>query len=138
MLRSAQAITKLQFGNNITHQLIRSTYAALSSLHSRKEGKRIRCLMYSITTTTPLRLTTRALPKTACTGSFFVIAGSYSTLTSVRVRQSPIAARSKSLSPRVAKRGLSSTIQKSTVKEFFPKVETKQIVHSESSWQHPV
>lgn len=91
--------------------------------------------MYSITATTPLRLTATAIPKTVYVGSLCVLAGGhhYSTLPSIKARHSPLLSTNTT-----SRRGISSGPPKSAIKEFFPKVETKQIVETETSWQHPV
>lgn len=88
--------------------------------------------MYSVTATAPLRLTATAIPKTVYVGSLCVLAGGhpYSTLPSIKARQSPFTSTNR--------RGISSGSRKSAITEFFPKVETKQIVETETAWRHPV
>ncbi|QKX58887.1 uncharacterized protein TRUGW13939_06015 [Talaromyces rugulosus] len=90
--------------------------------------------MYSITTIAPIRAT--ALPKG--TGLRMLVA-SYSSITSPAIttlRQSPLINNKNNHA--VSKRSISSAKPKSAIKEFFPKVETKQIVEVESGWRHPV
>lgn len=89
--------------------------------------------MYSVTATAPLRLTATVIPKTVYIGSLCVLAGGhhYSTLpSSIKARQSPLTSTNS--------RGISSGSRKSAIVEFFPKVETKQIVETETAWRHPV
>jgi hypothetical protein len=90
--------------------------------------------MYSITAIAPVRAT--ALPKG--TGLRMLVA-SYSSMTSatkITLRQSPLINNKNNHA--VSKRSISSAKPKSAIKEFFPKVETKQIVEVESGWRHPV
>lgn len=88
--------------------------------------------MYSITAITPVRAS--ALPKG--TGLRMLVA-SYSSMTpTIALRQSPI--NSNKNNHVISKRSISSAKPKSAIKEFFPKVETKQIVEVESGWRHPV
>ncbi|KAH8704804.1 putative alternative oxidase AlxA [Talaromyces proteolyticus] len=84
--------------------------------------------MYSITTT-PIRVTASALPKTAGLRGC-IVAASYSSLTSLSHKPAH--------TPYHTHRSVSSTTPQSKIKEFFPKVETKQIVEVESAWRHPV
>lgn len=76
--------------------------------------------MYSTTATVPIRAASAAT-RVAVVSSAFRTAG----------RASFVACRHN------GKRMFSST-PRAALKEFFPKVETKQIVDVESGWPHPV
>lgn len=90
--------------------------------------------MYSVTATAPIRASASALPKTGI--RVLLVGGSYCNLTPSGVRTTRFM-ESNGITYKTGKRMLSST-PRSSMKEFFPKVETKQIVEVESAWKHPV